>query len=132
MEFRFDVDGGEDLARQLSALPEAVSKKAMAAALKVAAEPIRAAAAQHMKRSADAPHAADHLSVTVGRSGHSVAIGPTKDFFYWLMQEYGTVRHPAQPALRPAFDSEAQRALEILSDELWWALKRGLPPGREF
>lgn len=118
------VEGGEDLARKLNALPEALSKNVISAALKSGGERVRTMAAVRMKRSADPPHAADNVVMSVGRSGRSIAIGPSKSFFYWLFQEFGTVRHPAQPALRPAFDSQAPVALGIIGEELWNALRK--------
>jgi HK97 gp10 family phage protein len=134
--FALRVDGGEELARTLRAMPDRMSARIVGAALKKAAAPIRDATAAHMARSQQPhargtdpndgargeSHAADHVGITLGRSGHSVAIGPAKDWWYWLMQEYGTVHVPAQPALRPAFDTQGVRALGILGQELWKAL----------
>lgn len=122
--FTVQVDGLDQLARTLRELPQAVEKKTVSNALKAGAQPIRGMASAIMARGKDAPHAADNVGVTVGRSGHSIAIGPTKDFFYWLFQEFGTVRNPAQPALRPAFDTHAPTALRLVGRDLWNAIEK--------
>ena len=123
MNFSLKTEGLDECARALETMPDAVGKKIMREALKNAGEPIRGMAAAIMARGADAPHAAQNVVIHVGRSGFSAAIGPTKDFYYWLFQELGTVRHPAQPAMRPAFDSQAPNSLGIMGRELWTAIK---------
>lgn len=46
-------------------------------------------------------------------------------------QEFGTAFHPAQAFMRPAFDAEVKSSLDILMDELWFALRRKLPSSQE-
>jgi HK97 gp10 family phage protein len=143
MTWAMRFDGGEDLARRLDQLAHAVQRKTLVAALTEAAEPMRARAAQLAPRGPQSVfgHLADHIviqSVTrVGsvqggrwetRAGEPwVAVGPRKDFFYGLFQEFGTVHHGAQPFMRPAFQSGVPAALPILSQRLWQALRRVLP-----
>lgn len=118
-----NVIGGAELAHRLNALPDAVSTPIIRRALLQGGGLIRDAVASRIKRGTDAPHAADHVGMTPGRSGRSLAIGPTKDYFYWLFQEFGTVHHPAQPALRPAFDATGAQAVTRIGFELWSALQ---------
>lgn len=141
--------GGEEIARQLDKLAHAVTRTILLRALKRAAEPMRA------KAEALAPRSATGFTLSTGVTGHLqdfivistvnrvgsveggrwqealgqpwVAVGPRKDFFYGLFQEYGTQRHGAQPFMRPAFDSEAPMALVILREELWTAIRAQLP-----
>jgi HK97 gp10 family phage protein len=120
---KIEFQGGAELARKLDALAEELSAKVVGAALVAGAQPIRNRAEQLMKRGADAPHAQEHVRVTLGKSGHSIAIGPTKSFFYWLFQEFGTVHHGAQPAMRPAFDERGSEALGIIGQRLWAAVR---------
>jgi len=40
------------------------------------------------------------------------------DAFYWVFQEFGTSRHPAQPFLRPAFESNKYAALNAITSSL--------------
>lgn len=130
--------GGKELAATLRALPDAVERKMILEALEEAAEPMRARAAQLAPRAPGAPDLADNIGISVAnRLGdvgggrwqarhdeeHAVAVGPTKNFFYGIFQEYGTSRHRAQPFLRPAFDSEAPRALTSFAAALWKAIK---------
>ena len=123
MNFTFKTEGFDELARALNALPEAVGKKMMREALKRAAQPIAGMARAIMARSPDAPHAAENIVIHPGRSGFSVAIGPSQDgFHYWMFQEFGTRFQSPQPAMRPAFDSQAPAALGIMGRELWQAL----------
>jgi len=41
-----------------------------------------------------------------------------KDSFYWKFQEFGTAKMPAQPFMRPAFESEKENAVDVLGAEL--------------
>lgn len=132
------IEGGQELARNLNALPARVSRRIMNEALRDAAEPMRARMAALAPREPGAPDLADNIVVSVAqRIGSTeggawrprfddkeaaVAVGPAKNYFYGLMQEFGTVRHGAQPFARPAFSSEASKALSILTAALWTAI----------
>lgn len=146
MNWTVKFEGGEELAKTLNALPMELTRRVVLDALVLAAEPMRRSAGQKAPREPGAPDLADNIGISVsdrigsteggswrGRDDqeHAVAVGPTKGFFYGLFQEYGTVRHGAQPFMRPAFDSEADGALNILADELWWAIRRGIPASAE-
>lgn len=135
--------GGEELARQLDKLALPMARTVLLRALRRAAEPIRAHAEQLAPRSSDSRfgHLQDFIVIqTVNRVGSVeggrwqdaqgqpwVAVGPRKDFFYGLFQEYGAKHHGAQPFLRPAFDAEVPQALNILREELWTAIRAQLP-----
>jgi len=41
-----------------------------------------------------------------------------KDSFYWIFQEMGTAKAPAQPFMRPAFESEKEAAVDDIAAEL--------------
>lgn len=134
------LQGSDALAAKLRDLAARVEKQAVGDALLKGAEPIRGMAAATMPRSAvphgaraqtrgkgrhgamGASHAADHIAVALGKSKHSIAIGPGPDWWYWLFNELGTVRRPANPVLRRAFESQAPRAVGIVQDELWTAI----------
>lgn len=131
------IDGGKELAARLGRLEQSVSRKVKVNALREAAEPIRATAAQLAPRSSDAPHLAENIVIgtltenrleRIGRDTETVVeVGPAAgkggdDFFYGLFQEFGTAFHPAQPFMRPAFDAWAPRSLSILVSSLWRAL----------
>lgn len=135
------VTGTAELAAALRGLDAGLRRDVLIDALTYGAEPMRSQMASNMARSADAPHAADHVGISVaskigGMSGGrwlgattdneaTVAVGPGKNFFYWQFQEWGTVNHRAQPAMRPAFDSTADTAISRILERLWQAVAKG-------
>lgn len=138
--FTMKVEGGDQLAKRLTDLPAAMTRPIMVAALKAGGEPIRAAAAQAAPRKTG--ELASHMTISVAnRLGsvaggkwqprdeqeHAVAVGPSKDEFYGLFQEYGTKFIGAHAFLRPAFDAKAPAALGIIVDRLWAALRKAVP-----
>lgn len=134
MKTTFTVQGGRDLERRLRELPDGMSRKVQVSALKEGAEPMRAKAAELAPRSDEAPHMADHIVVSElsqrDRDAISafddvvVAVGPERKFFYGYFLEYGTAHQPAQPFMRPAFDTKAQTTLGMLASLLWQRIKR--------
>lgn len=114
-------EGGEELAAALDRLSTRVSRRLLREALIEGAEPIRRRAGHLAPRAPGAPDLADNIGISVSRSEDeaTIAVGPTQGFFYGLFQEYGTVHHRAQPFMRPAFESEANRALGIVGQALW-------------
>lgn len=141
MKFSMKVEGGQDLLRRLQQLPAAVSRPVRVHALMQGGEPIReeASALAPYDQESGEPHLQDNIVVAPlsertlesrGRGTETVVeIGPElrpDDLFYGFFQEFGTKHHPAQPFMRPAFDARAQDALEIIEDELWFAVRRGV------
>ena len=133
MKISLSLQGGQQLSKALEQAGAALTRTLMMEALRAAADPMRLDMASRMARSAEAPHAADHVivaSVTsidgekLGPLEFAVGVGPTKDFFYWFYQEFGTVHHPAKPAMRPAFDAGAERALKAIGYGLWDAIAK--------
>jgi HK97 gp10 family phage protein len=133
------IEGFEELARNLLALPEGPRGSRLVAALKVGGAPIKAAMEQLAPREPGAPDMAAGIvmaSVTKlgapdGRkweiredSEAAIAIGPSKDFYYGIFQEYGTVHHKAQPFARPAFEGNKEAALALIGPALWVEVKR--------
>lgn len=130
-------EGGAELARTLESLPAALSYRVLIEGLKEAAEPMRQRMAELAPREPGAPDLAENMGISVAdRIGSTeggrwqarekeqavVAVGPTKNFFYGLFQEYGTSRHGAQPFMRPAFDTTAPIALGIMGRVFWTIL----------
>lgn len=55
------------------------------------------------------------------------------DPFYWKFLEFGTSKMPAQPFMRPAFEGNKQRALDVLTSSIRTgieAIVKELPRGR--
>jgi HK97 gp10 family phage protein len=123
------IEGGEQLAAILDALPKRASREKQRDALLVGGEPIRSRAASLAPRAPGAPDLAENINIgTVRSTGDgevAVGIGSGRYFFYDMMQEFGTSRHSAQPFYRPALDSEVPRAVKLIGLELWAALTAG-------
>jgi hypothetical protein len=63
----------------------------------------------------------------LGETAAAAAVGPSKDTFWGLFQEYGTVRHGAQPFARPGFDATYEESLTIFKNEMWAEILANLP-----
>jgi HK97 gp10 family phage protein len=132
------ITGGKELARGFQQLSAAVGARVLRQGLTAAAEPMRVAMGRFAPREPGAPDLADHMVVSritkIGSTDggpaekknateEAVAVGPAKDFFYGLFQEYGTARGGKfTPFARPAFDTTAAQSLQILIAVLWQAL----------
>lgn len=132
MKLHASVAGDKDLMKALNALSEQVKKKHLIAGLREAAEPMRARMEDLATRGDEAPHLKDHIGIsTVSRvdgvriheDAAAVAVGPTKGFFYGFFLEFGTVKMPPQPFVRPAFDAEQGTAMSRLRGFIWNRLK---------
>lgn len=125
------------ISAHLREMTNAVTREIQVAALKKGAEPIRRAAAALAPEDEHAtpPHLNQNIIIAVptetqlaetGNEEAHVLIGPRKEFFYGFFREFGYGGGAATPFLRPAFDSEGQRALAIVGSELWAGIRRGL------
>lgn len=137
MKTSFKLVGGPDLEKRLRELPAAVSKNVQRQALMKAGEPIRATAANLAPRDerSNAPHLADNIVIgkrSLTKAGDNetlVEVGPAlqpSDHFYGFFQEFGTATQSAQPFMRPAFDAEVGRSLNIVMAELWTSIRKRL------
>lgn len=120
---RVRVEGFAELAQNLRALPGPSMRKALREALYSAAEPMRKRMGQLAPRGDAEPHLADNIVVSNAKGQDlqeaAVVVGPSKNVFYGSFQEFGTSRHGAQPFMRPAFESERDKVLDILKDATW-------------
>ena len=122
MKVKVKVEGLKELEKALSELPVATRRNVAKRALMEAAKPMVDEAKQR------APVLSGHLqtSVTSGKplsrrqrkehqrkSDLEVFVGPDAAP-QGVMQEFGTVDHPAQPFLRPAFDNHVQAAIRTV------------------
>lgn len=119
------VEGLRELERALKELPRATGKNVLRRALTKAGAPIEADAERL------APVRTGHLVQSIGtgrkltrrqRKQHrpespvEVFVGAAEPKAH--LQEFGTGAGPAQPFLRPAFDSNKMRALDMVKTEL--------------
>jgi HK97 gp10 family phage protein len=123
---KFKVEGLRELERALAELPKATAKNTLKRTLKLAAQPIADEAQRLAPR--DTGKLAEGIMVTTkkpkkhkpksGRAFAEVYIGPKARSVGAVPQEFGTVNHPAQPYMRPAWDSKKMTALDIIRSEL--------------
>jgi len=123
------IEGGPEIARTLTSLPKVFTTRKVRAAMRTAGEPMRETAARLAPRSDEAPHMADNIRWQAHRAkGGDIAVrmGPTRDFFYGMFQEFGTAHHSAQPFMRPAADQHAAQVIEDIGAEFWALIKKQL------
>lgn len=125
------MHGADNLSLALKRL-EALSEAILEDAVYKAAEPIRDEARRLAPRSkqrwvrkgrrAHGGHLADAIKITrtkrTARGRAAVRIGVKSKMWYGKFPEYGTVKMPAQPFMRPAADSKQDDALKAFADEL--------------
>lgn len=124
MKIAMRFEGGAELAKAFDRLSLRLGKTVLHGVLREGAEPIQKAASVFAPRGDEAPHIAENIGISNARPPNephaaAVKVGPVKGFAYGLPQEVGTVRHPAHPFMRPAFDSKASEALKVISDASW-------------
>lgn len=110
----FELLGDEELARVLVQMGEEVIAEIEGIAME-AAKPLL----QEIK--ANAPRDSGDMANSIGLFKlkprgdltAAVAVGPKKDFYYWLFNEMGAPGHdqPARPFIRPAYDKLEEQIL---------------------
>jgi HK97 gp10 family phage protein len=116
----------EELERKIRRMQASLAAKQVAEALAVGGEVIRRTAEAIAPRAAGGPtrdsgHGADRIVMEVIETGPSRAaawVGASKKAFWLSIQETGTLYHPAQPWLIPAFDEERQHALTLTAEAM--------------
>jgi HK97 gp10 family phage protein len=120
------VEGLKELDEALREFSKATERNIIRRSLLAAGEPIRDAAA------ARAPRLRGALAASIGEgtklsrrqkglhraeSGVEVFVG-AGSLAQAITQEFGTVNHPPQPFMRPAWDENKGRALSIFKDKM--------------
>lgn len=85
--------------------------------------PGKAAYAQAMKETGDkaeAAAAARAANRSAGGTGRSAVthVGPTKRAGQGMLQEFGTAHHKAQPFMRPTWDADGPKLVDVIRDTL--------------
>lgn len=123
---KFRVEGLSELEEALKELPKATGKNVLRRVLLKAGQPIADAAA------ARAPRFKGKLQMSIGtgtklsrRQKKMHVAESTVEVFVGagalvqaITQEFGTVNHPAQPFMRPAWDGGKNNAFASLRDDL--------------
>ena len=126
------VEGLRGVEAALNALPAAVGARTVRTAGRRALEPLRQAAAARAPRGRTGRLAGGMTTRSVrDRDAVTLAVGPAREAYYGLMQEFGrqgypNVRNAAQPFLRPAWDAHQRGTLDTLGRELWAAIRRAV------
>lgn len=125
MKFTAEIKGLAELEKKLRALPTAAAGKALRSAAMSAMTPIQKAAKANVRVRSGALKDAIRKSSRVGPKGEFAAeagirmkTGKKQAGWRWHFEEFGTVNHSAHPFLRPAFDSESAKALQIFQERL--------------
>ncbi len=130
-----EIKGLRELMLALEKLPAEVQKKPVQQALRAAAKPMRDAAIANASAFRDTGTVEKNIKVVRSKvyNGknyvHGVVLRVLNsskrrrakgmgDPFYWKFLEFGTVHAPARPFLRPAFESNKDRALQIIRERL--------------
>lgn len=147
MNLGLSIKGAEQLAANLNALGAAVRKRALVKVLRAAAEPIQSRAIELAPIAPRMPfHLKDAIVIYTVPSTEmfwkwewtltgsdeyqaAVAIGPSRDAFWGVFLEFGTVKMAAKPFMRPAFDYGADRALTLIRAGLWALLEEQIAAG---
>lgn len=138
MRMTVKTTGFRELEKKLAKLPEATGRNVLRRVAKGALEPMADVAAQK------APEERGILSfsivVTEGRTrrartsflrirGIQMAMGPATGFgatYYASHVEFGTIDTPAQPYMRPAWDTGKMKALDYVQDNLWREVEKAV------
>jgi HK97 gp10 family phage protein len=123
---KFRIEGLRECEEALRELPKATGKNVLRRALMAAGQPILNAAQQlapeltgTLKRS----HAAGTRLTRRQRQQHKaesaveIFVGPG-GLVQAITQEFGTVKAPAQPFMRPAWDGNKMAALKLVGESL--------------
>jgi HK97 gp10 family phage protein len=136
MTIKVKVTGLTQIEAALKNLPKATAKNVVRRVLKTHAQPIAEAA----RRLAPINRGDLSKSITVGtklskaqRSKHKKRTPNTVEMFVGagtnpqaVFQEFGTVDHPPQPFMRPAWDSGKEQLLEGIKDDLWAEIQKAV------
>ena len=122
----FFLEGAKELDLVLKKLPNAVRGRVMRSAAMAGARVVRDTAKRTVPvEQGDLRDAIVARSERdAGRHEVKVKVGPTRRGFYGLFLEFGTVRLPARPWLRPAWEASKGKALNRIGKALGPAIER--------
>lgn len=135
------VDGLRDLGDRMKTLKSDMANRIARAATAAGSVVIRDAAKQkvpvdtgnlrqnvivkRLPKSESAGLTSEHIvTVRKGKLTKKQKGAGLKDAFYGSFVEFGTVKMPARPYLRPAFDQNKERAVDAIKDRIAARLKK--------
>ncbi len=132
--FSADLRGFDALERNLQRLPQGLASKVLGPAVRAGGKEILEEARRL------APRGTGFLAdegIVIRRADEAVTVGnffskgsvrfviaTVADAFYGMFREFGTVRQAAVPFMRPALESKAARAIDVIKARLWTGIKR--------
>lgn len=124
IQVRAKFIGAKELESAFDQLPDSMQKQVLLSALKKAAKPVvddaRAKARKRTGKGAKSIKARTNKKLKpIG-----ISIGPSREAFYMMFKEFGTRKEPAEPFLRPAWDSNRFTVLKSMEQEIWKALTK--------
>lgn len=137
------VHGLKELGESMRGLSEDVRRKVARAATNAAAQVVRKAAVGNIvkspsvqtgnlkrnvitKRIPETSLTSEHIvTVRQGRVTKKQKERGLRDAYYARFVEFGTVKMPAEPFLRPAFDSNKMKAVNAMADRLRARIAKG-------
>lgn len=120
---RVELQGGQEVLRNLDQLSNRITRGILSGALAEAAEPMRRDMGRRAPHRPGKPDLRDEIVIKPIRGEDArevaVAVGPAKHVFYGSFLEFGTIHAAARPFARPAFDANVDGALVILMAAIW-------------
>lgn len=121
------IIGMAEFERKLRQLDLSLQRRALIEAATAGAKLVRDVASDLAPR--DTGELAEEMTTRVSGSQSdvheaSVDVGPSKNAFYGMFQEFGTVKQAAQPFLEPAFEQTKEQASQIVKDRLLQAIHK--------
>lgn len=105
------IQGAKALDAALGQLADHIQAEILTLAAKAGAEVLQAGMARRAPRRTGELAEGIGIKVQETAEGALVDIGPTKEAFYGMFQELGTVRHAAHPFMRPTMDEDGAAAV---------------------
>ena len=114
---RSTITGARELEKVLKRLPGKIGQKVLLSSLRPGATLIKKEA--KIRAPVKSGTLRDEIVVRKEKGGVvALRVGPTRDAFWGMFQEFGTIKQPARPWLRPAFDATKGKALDAVGKRL--------------
>jgi HK97 gp10 family phage protein len=119
------IDGLDELEQKLNELAPAAAKRAVRRSVREGLKVFQTAIEEKAPR--DTGHLAESINIgtkTTGGDGEDTTggilgvVGPAKDAFYALFQEFGTKHQHAQPFITPAYEENKDVVLQVFRNTL--------------
>lgn len=124
IEINAEFRGVKELENALVQLPLSMQKQVLLSALKKAAKPVVTVAKEKARKRSGKGAKSIKARTNKKLKPIGISIGPSKENFHMNFIEFGTVKLPAKPFLRPAWDANKDAVLKSMENEIWKALTK--------